>query len=155
MAAEMVGGNGGRSRGCGQGGGLGTSVRTMRLMGGPHTVLIFFYLSKTGSTLKIQKGCLILLQKFPIFACGSLGILNNFLNCAWHPILKINKAKNPGSNSTFESLMNFKRGLNLLKNLINFLKFFLDLIFIKMNLVGIIYMQECELSYKCQTTEFK
>jgi hypothetical protein len=35
----------------------------------------FSNLSKIGSTLKIQNGCLILLQKFPIFACGSLGIL--------------------------------------------------------------------------------
>jgi hypothetical protein len=30
-----------------------------------------------------------------------------------HPIPKINRAKNPGSDSTFEYLMNFKRGLNL------------------------------------------
>jgi hypothetical protein len=35
----------------------------------------FSNLSKTGSTLKIQNGCLILLQKFPIFACHSLMLL--------------------------------------------------------------------------------
>jgi hypothetical protein len=45
----------------------GASVRTVRLTGGPHSVLIFSNLSKTGLTLKIQNGCL-LLQKFLIFA---------------------------------------------------------------------------------------
>jgi hypothetical protein len=30
-----------------------------------------------------------------------------------------------------------------------------DLIFIKVNLVGITYMQECELPYKCQTAGFE
>jgi hypothetical protein len=41
----------------------------------PHGFDFFSYLSKTGSTLKIQKRCLILLQKFPIFASGPLEIL--------------------------------------------------------------------------------
>jgi hypothetical protein len=41
----------------------------------PRGFDFFSNLSKTGSTLKIQNGCLNLLQKFPIFACGSLGIL--------------------------------------------------------------------------------
>jgi hypothetical protein len=30
-----------------------------------------------------------------------------------HPVLNINRAKNPGPNLTFDSLMNFKRDLNL------------------------------------------
>jgi hypothetical protein len=34
--------------------------------------------------------------------------------------------------------------------MVNFLKFFVDLILTKVNLVGITYMQECELPYKCQ-----
>jgi hypothetical protein len=32
-----------------------------------------------------------------------------------HPIPNINRAKNPKFDSTFEFLMNFKRGLNLLE----------------------------------------
>jgi hypothetical protein len=32
-----------------------------------------------------------------------------------HPIPNIERAKNPGPDSTFESLMNFKRDLNLLE----------------------------------------
>jgi hypothetical protein len=32
-----------------------------------------------------------------------------------HPIRNINRAKNPGPDSTFESLMNFKRDLDLLE----------------------------------------
>jgi hypothetical protein len=53
---------------------LGASVGTVRWTSGPHTVFDFSYLSKIGSTLKIQNGCLILLQNFPVLACGSLGI---------------------------------------------------------------------------------
>jgi hypothetical protein len=58
-------------------------------------VFDFSNLSEIGSTLKNQNGCLILLQKFPIFACD--------LSCS----------KNPRTDSTFKSLMNFKRDLNL------------------------------------------
>jgi hypothetical protein len=61
----------------------GTSVRTVRLTGGHHAVLIFSNLSKTGSTLKIKNGCLILLQKIPNFCMWlTWDIMNNFLNCA-------------------------------------------------------------------------
>jgi hypothetical protein len=65
MAAEMVGGNGGRSRGCGQGGGLGTSVRTMRLTGGPHTVLIFFLFIQNWLNIKNLKRVSYLAPKIP------------------------------------------------------------------------------------------
>jgi hypothetical protein len=60
-AAETVGENGGRSRGWTKRRpplserarrGPGTSVRIVGLTGGPHTVLIFSNLSKTGLTLK-------------------------------------------------------------------------------------------------------
>jgi hypothetical protein len=50
--------------------GLGASVRTGSPTGGTHAVFDFSNLSKTGSTLKNQNGCLILLKKIPIFACG-------------------------------------------------------------------------------------
>jgi hypothetical protein len=66
-----------------------------------------------GSTLKIQNGCLIVLPKFSILACSSLGYYEHFSQLCRHPIPNINGAKNPVSDSTFESLMNFKRDLNL------------------------------------------
>jgi dTDP-D-glucose 4,6-dehydratase len=62
-----------------------------------------------------------------------------------------NKVKNPVTDSIFKSLMNFKRDSNLQENLVNSPKFLLDLIFTKLNLVGITCMQEFELQYKCQT----
>jgi hypothetical protein len=55
--------------------GLGASVRTGSPTGGSRVDFDFSNLSKTGSTLKNQNGCLILLQKFPILACVYLGIL--------------------------------------------------------------------------------
>jgi hypothetical protein len=51
-------------------------------------------------------------------------------------IPNINIVKNHGTDSKFESLMNFKRDSNLLENLINSPKFLLDLVFTKVNLVG-------------------
>jgi hypothetical protein len=44
-----------------------------------------------------------------------LGIMNNFLNCADIQFSIELELKNPGIDSTFESLMNFKRDLNLLE----------------------------------------
>jgi hypothetical protein len=44
-----------------------------------------------------------------------LGCYQQFSELCGHPIPKINGAKNHRSYSTFESLMNFKRGLNLPK----------------------------------------
>jgi hypothetical protein len=54
----------------------------------------------------------------------------------WLQIPNRDKVKNPGIDSIFESLMNFRRDSNLLENLINSPKFLLNLIFTKMNLVG-------------------
>jgi hypothetical protein len=86
---------------------------------------------------------------------AGLGYYEQFSQLYGHPILNINRAKNPASDSTFESLMNFKRDLNLPENLVNSPKFFLDLIFTKVNLDGITYMQEFELQYRCQTAWFE
>jgi hypothetical protein len=49
-----------------------------------------------------------------------------------HPIVIRIRVKNPGTDSTFESLMNFPR-----------------------DLVGITCMQDIELQYKCQTAWFE
>jgi hypothetical protein len=43
--------------------------------GGPHAVLIFFNLAKTGSNLKFEKGCLTLLRKFPNISYYYIGEL--------------------------------------------------------------------------------
>jgi hypothetical protein len=44
-----------------------------------------------------------------------LGYYEQFSQLCRDPIPNIKSAKNPGSDSTFESLMNFKRDLNLLE----------------------------------------
>jgi hypothetical protein len=54
---------------------LGASVQTGSPTGGSHAVFDFSNLSKIGSTLKNQNGCLILLKKFLIFACCYTGVL--------------------------------------------------------------------------------
>jgi hypothetical protein len=135
--------------------GLGASVRTGSPTGGSRVVFYFSNLSKTGSTVKVQNGCLILLQKFPILHAASLGYCEQFFQLCRHPIPNINRAENPRSNSTFESLINLKGIQTFWKNLINSPKFLLDLIFTKVNSVGITYMREFELQYKCQTTWFE
>jgi hypothetical protein len=112
VVVEMVGRNSGwRCRGHGQGGGhcclkaLGTAW--VPLFGpwdwwvGPTRFWIFSNLSKTGSTLKIQNGC--------------LGYYEQCSQLCRHLVPNINRAKNPGPDLTFESLMNFKRDLNLLE----------------------------------------
>jgi hypothetical protein len=42
-----------------------------------------------------------------------LGYYEQFYQLCRHPIPNINRAKNPGPDLTFESLMNFKTDLNL------------------------------------------
>jgi hypothetical protein len=82
---------------------------------------------------------------------ASLGYHEQFSQLCRHQISNTKRVKNHGTDLIFESLMNFKRDLNFWKNLINSPKFLLDLIFKKVNLVGITFMQEIELQYKCQT----
>jgi hypothetical protein len=41
--------------------------------------------------------------------------VEQFYQLCQHPILNRIRVKNPGTDSTFESLMNFKRDLNLLE----------------------------------------
>jgi hypothetical protein len=123
--------------------------------GGGHAVLYFSQIIQTGSNLEIENRCLTLLPKFPIFHAAILGYYEQFSQLCRHPILNRIRVKNPETYSTFESLMNFKRDLNLLENLINSPKFILDLIFTKVNLVRIAYMQDNELQYKRQMAWFE
>jgi hypothetical protein len=86
MVTETVGGNGGQeqwqqSRGCGQGDGLGASVWTVRLTGGPHSVLIFLQFIQNWLNIKNSKWVLYLAPKIPNFCIRlALDIMNNFLN---------------------------------------------------------------------------
>jgi hypothetical protein len=43
---------------------------------------------------------------------ASLGYCEQFSQLCRHPIPNRNRAKNPETDSTFESLMNFKKGFN-------------------------------------------
>jgi hypothetical protein len=62
--------------------------------------------------LEIENGCLTLFQKLHV---SRLRHYEQFSPLCRHPILNRNRVKNYGTDSTFESLMNFKRDLNLLE----------------------------------------
>jgi hypothetical protein len=118
-------------------------------------ILDFFYLCKTSSTLKMKMGDLSSSKNSQFVHVASIGYYEQFSRLCRHPIPNRNRAKNHGLDSSFEFLKNFKRDLNLLEKSSKFSKFFLDLIFTKVNLVGITYMQEFELQYNCQMTWFE
>jgi hypothetical protein len=64
----------------------------------------------------------ILASKIPNFWMRlDWNILNNFLNCSNFKF-PTEKAKNPGTDSIFESFINFKRDSNLLEKSNNFSK---------------------------------
>jgi hypothetical protein len=65
--------------------------------------------------MEIENGCLTFFQKFPIFLVAGLGHYEQFSQLCQHPILNIIRVKNPGTDSAFESLKNFKRDLHLLE----------------------------------------
>jgi hypothetical protein len=93
--------------------GLGADVRTVRLTGGPHVVLIFLQFIQNWLKLKIQMGALSCSKSSQFLHAARLGYYEQFSQLCRHLIPNINRSKNPGSDSTFESLMNFIRGLNL------------------------------------------
>jgi hypothetical protein len=65
--------------------------------------------------MEIENGIPTLFQKFPFFHVARLGNYEQFSQLCQHLILNRIRVKNPGTDSTFESLMNFKMYLNLLK----------------------------------------
>jgi hypothetical protein len=115
------------------------AVRVVRQTLGAHTVLYFSELSKLAETCKLKIGGSHCSKKSQVLLMAVLGYYEQFSQLFQHPIPNRNRAENLGSDSTFESLMNLKR----------------DLIFTKVNLVGITYMNEFELQYKCQTDWFE
>jgi hypothetical protein len=52
-------------------------------------------------------------KNFQFLHVSILGYYEQFSQLCQHTIPNINRAKNPGPDSTFESLMDFKRDLNL------------------------------------------
>jgi hypothetical protein len=133
----------------------GAVVRTVWLTSGAHTVSYFSKLFKLAETWKLKIDVLACSKISQFLHVPRLGHFEQFPQLCRHPILNRIRVKNHGTDSTFESLMNFKMDLNPLKNLINSPKFLLDFIFTKVNLVGITCMQDIELQYKCQTTWFE
>jgi hypothetical protein len=125
---------------CGQHG--GTIVRTVWLTSGAHTVSYFPELSKPAQTWKLEMDALPCSKNSQFLHVARLGPtrfrifpnyrnqlklgnskwmpylapkIPNFSQLCRHPILNIIIVKNPRTDSTFESLMNFKRDLNLLE----------------------------------------
>jgi hypothetical protein len=92
--------------------GLG-AVRAVRLTLGANAVLYFPRIIQTGSNLKIENWCLTCSKNSQFLHVAGLGYYKHFSQLCQYPISNINRAKNPGSDSIFESLMNFKRDLNL------------------------------------------
>jgi hypothetical protein len=69
-----------RKKGCPRG--CSFYSRCRRLTGGTQRFQISFNLSKTASTLKIKMGVLYCSKNSQFLHLASLGIMNNFLNCA-------------------------------------------------------------------------
>jgi hypothetical protein len=85
--------------------------------GWAHTVLYFPKLSKLTQTWKLKIDALPCSKNFQFLHVARLGNYDQFSKLCIHPILNRIRVKNPGTDSTFESLMNFKRDLNLLEKI--------------------------------------
>jgi hypothetical protein len=80
-----------------------------------QAVLDFSNLSKTGSTLKIKVNALPCTTNSQFLHVASLGYYEKISQLHRHEIPNRNRVKNPGTDSTFECLRNFKRDLNHLE----------------------------------------
>jgi hypothetical protein len=149
------GGNGGRNGGRNGGETMGGQGSSRGLYAVSTAVSYFPELSKAAQTWKFKMDAVPYSTNCQFFHVARFTHYEQFSQLCRHLILNRIRVKNPRTDSTFESLKNFKRDLNLLKNLINSPKFLLDLIFTKVNLVGITCMQDIELQYKCQMAWFE
>jgi hypothetical protein len=73
----------------------------------------FLNLSETGLTFKIKMGTYLAPKIANFLHVSSLGYYEQLSQFCRHQIPNKNGAKNPGKDSTFESLMNFNRDLIL------------------------------------------
>jgi hypothetical protein len=80
-----------------------------------HAVFLFFLNYRNSSNLEIEYGCLPCFQNFQFLHVARTGYYEQFSQLCQHPILNRIRVKNPGTDSTFEFLMNFKRHLNHLE----------------------------------------
>jgi hypothetical protein len=83
--------------------------------GWAHTVLYFSKLSKLAQTCKLKMDVLTCSKNSQFLHVAILGHYEQFCQLCRHPIMNRIRVKNPGTDSTFESLINFKRDLNLLE----------------------------------------
>jgi hypothetical protein len=65
--------------------------------------------------MEIENGCLTELRNSQFLHVARLGHYEQFSQLCRHPIINRMRVKNPGTGTTFESLMNFKKDLNLPK----------------------------------------
>jgi hypothetical protein len=73
------------------------------------------FLNKPAQTWKLKLDALPCSKNDQFLHVARLGYYEQFYKLFQHPILKRIRVKNPRTESTFESLMNFKRDLNLLE----------------------------------------
>jgi hypothetical protein len=95
--------------------GLGADVRTVRLTIGPHVVSHFSELSKLAESYKVKKTALSFSKNFQFLNEASLEYSEQLFKLCQLQIPHRDRVKNPGTDSIFESLMNFKRDWNLLE----------------------------------------
>jgi hypothetical protein len=99
--------------------GIGTVwVPTFRQCGcqaGACSFFIFPELSKLTQIWKLNMDAITCSQNFQFLHVARTGYYEQFSQLCRHPILNRIRVKNPGTDSTFEFLMNFKRHLNLLE----------------------------------------
>jgi hypothetical protein len=91
----------------------GADVWTVRLASGPHVVSLFSELFKLAQTWKLKISALHCSKNSQFLLAARLGYCEQFFQLCRHPIPNIIRAKNSGPDLTFETLMNFKRDLNL------------------------------------------
>jgi hypothetical protein len=80
-----------------------------------HTVLYFSELSELAQIWKLKMDALPYSKNFQFLYVARLGHYEQFSQLCRHLILNRIRVKNPRTDSTFESLMNFQRDLNLLE----------------------------------------
>jgi hypothetical protein len=83
--------------------------------GWAHAVLYFPELSKLTQSWKLKMDALPYSKNSQFLHVARLGYCKQFSQLCRHLILNRIRVKNPGTDLTFESLMNFERDLNLLE----------------------------------------
>jgi hypothetical protein len=83
---------------------------------------IFPELSKLTQSLKLKMDVLLSSKHYQFLHVANLGYYEQFSELCWNPIPSKIRATDPGIDSTFEPLMNFKRDWTLLEKFDKFPK---------------------------------